>query len=166
MHAPEIKPHTPLNKTTHAPPNKTMHAPWIKPHMPPLEQPCTPPWSNHTQTPPRQPHMPPPGATTHAPLWTEWQTGVKILPCPKLPLRAVKISNENRRWSVNRYPIKLNRITLTHHRQLPSLSGCLDRLMNLFYILIKSKSVTFDSYTNMYKQVNLMKSKPECHLYS
>ena len=24
------------------------------------------------------------------PLWTEWQTGVKILPCPKLRLRAVK----------------------------------------------------------------------------
>ena len=23
------------------------------------------------------------------PLWTEWQTGVKILPCPKLRLRAV-----------------------------------------------------------------------------
>ena len=29
----------------------------------------------------------------HAPLWTEWQTPVKILPCPKLCLRAVKISN-------------------------------------------------------------------------
>ena len=28
----------------------------------------------------------------HSPLWTEWQTGVKILPCPKLRLRAVKIS--------------------------------------------------------------------------
>ena len=26
------------------------------------------------------------------PLWTEWQTGVKILPCPKLRLRAVKIT--------------------------------------------------------------------------
>ena len=25
------------------------------------------------------------------PLWTEWQTGAKILPCPKLRLRAVKI---------------------------------------------------------------------------
>ena len=25
------------------------------------------------------------------PLWTEWQTGVKILPCPKLHLRAVNI---------------------------------------------------------------------------
>ena len=27
----------------------------------------------------------------HTPLWTEWQTGVKILPCPKLRLRAVTI---------------------------------------------------------------------------
>ena len=26
-----------------------------------------------------------------APLWTEWQTGAKILPCPKLHLRPVKI---------------------------------------------------------------------------
>ena len=26
------------------------------------------------------------------PLWTEWQTGAKILPCPKLRLRAVKTS--------------------------------------------------------------------------
>ena len=25
------------------------------------------------------------------PLWTEWQTGVNILPCPKLRLRAVNI---------------------------------------------------------------------------
>ena len=25
----------------------------------------------------------------HPPLWTEWQTGIKILPCPKLRLRAV-----------------------------------------------------------------------------
>ena len=27
------------------------------------------------------------------PLWTEWQTGVKTLPCPKLRLWAVKIKN-------------------------------------------------------------------------
>ena len=46
-------------------------------------------------TPPRIRHPPgtrPPGAgppgTRHPP-WTEWQTGVKILPCPKLRLRAV-----------------------------------------------------------------------------
>ena len=39
----------------------------------------TPSWE---QTPPR----------SRSPLlWTEWQTGVKILPCPKLRLRAVKI---------------------------------------------------------------------------
>ena len=29
------------------------------------------------------------------PLWTEWQTGAKILPCPKLRLRAVTISQES-----------------------------------------------------------------------
>ena len=29
------------------------------------------------------------------PLWTEWQTGAKILPCPKLRLRAVNIGS---RW--------------------------------------------------------------------
>ena len=34
--------------------------------------------------------LPPPG-TRHTPLWTEWQTGVKILPCPKVRLRAVNI---------------------------------------------------------------------------
>ena len=27
----------------------------------------------------------------YSPLWTEWQTGAKILPCPKLRLRAVII---------------------------------------------------------------------------
>ena len=27
--------------------------------------------------------------STHPPLWTEWQTGVKILACPKLRFRAV-----------------------------------------------------------------------------
>ena len=30
----------------------------------------------------------------HAPPWTEWQTGAKILPCPKLRLRAVNITDE------------------------------------------------------------------------
>ena len=29
------------------------------------------------------------------PLWTEWQTGVKILPCSKLRLRAVKMGAEH-----------------------------------------------------------------------
>ena len=36
--------------------------------------------------------VPGPGGTlsgTPPPLWTEWQTGVKILPCPRLRLRAV-----------------------------------------------------------------------------
>ena len=29
----------------------------------------------------------------YTPLWTEWQTGAKILPCPRLHLRAVKMIN-------------------------------------------------------------------------
>ena len=35
--------------------------------------------------------VPPSGGSPswETPLWTEWQTGVKILPCPKLRLRAV-----------------------------------------------------------------------------
>ena len=45
--------------------------------------------------PPTQRQTPPPLPVacwhTHTPLWTEWQTGVKTLPCPKLRLRAVKI---------------------------------------------------------------------------
>ena len=55
--------HAPLGATTHAPPGATMHAP---------------PGSNHTCCPPRSNHAcPPPGATMHAPLLTESQTGVK-----------------------------------------------------------------------------------------
>ena len=54
---------------THAPP--AMRAP--RPHMP---------QAMHVPIPPS--HIPPP--------WTEWQTGIKILPCPKLRLQAVKIS--------------------------------------------------------------------------
>ena len=36
--------------------------------------------------------MPPQSNHACPPLWTEWQTGVKILPCPKLRLRAVNIN--------------------------------------------------------------------------
>ena len=62
-----------------------MHAiPPEQPRMSPQSNHACPPWSNHAC---------PPRATMHAPrmrpLWTEWQTGVKILPCPKLRLRAV-----------------------------------------------------------------------------
>ena len=32
-------------------------------------------------------------------LWTEWQTGAKILPWPKLRLRAVKIWRKNAMWN-------------------------------------------------------------------
>ena len=62
---------------------------------------------NHTGPPttmhaPRQPRMPPsnhasPPATT--PPRTEWQTGVKILPCPKLRLRAVTRSQRQTGWT-------------------------------------------------------------------
>ena len=74
--------------SNHELPPATTHAPGN--HACPL-QPCMP-ISNHTCPPatmhaPRQLHMPP--QQTRTPLWTEWQTGVKILPCPKLRLRAV-----------------------------------------------------------------------------
>ena len=36
-------------------------------------------------------HLVPGGKGDVSPLWTEWQTGVKILPCPKLCLRMVKM---------------------------------------------------------------------------
>ena len=46
---------------------------------------CPPP-----RTPPPHATHPLPCSPRHArPRWTEWQTGVKILPCPKLRLRAV-----------------------------------------------------------------------------
>ena len=77
-HAPQEQPHMPPGSNHAYPPEQPRTPPRATTH--PLEQPCTPPQSNHT----------PPGATTHAPPpWTEWQTGVKILPCPKLRLRAV-----------------------------------------------------------------------------
>ena len=66
------------------------------PGMHPHHRPCTPPGHAcppimHTPQPRTPPgmhaphHACPPSCT----LWTEWQTGVKILPCPKLLLRAV-----------------------------------------------------------------------------
>ena len=38
------------------------------------------------------------GVSGTPPLWTEWQTGAKILPCPKLRLRAVKIQRKIYHW--------------------------------------------------------------------
>ena len=65
--------HACLPRSNHAcPPGATMHAP-------PSNH--TPPQSNHappratTHDPPEQPHTPPP-------LWIEWHTLLKILPCP------------------------------------------------------------------------------------
>ena len=82
-------------------------SPWPRPHLnkdPPPH--CTgqrPTWTETpwTETPPGQrplldrespldryhPGQGPPW--TETPLWTEWQTGVKALPCPRLRLRAV-----------------------------------------------------------------------------
>ena len=54
-----------------------------------------PPGSRHPPQEQAAPH--PLGAGTFSeqahtpPLWTEWQTGAKILPCPKLRLRVVKM---------------------------------------------------------------------------
>ena len=70
---PRTPPYPPWEACT---PPRSMHAP--RKHTPPGEA-CTPP-QRHTHTPP---------GNTHAPPWTEWQTGAKILPCPKLRLRAV-----------------------------------------------------------------------------
>ena len=54
----------------------------------------TPPAARHAGIPPAMhADIPPPNPTPPPPLWTEWQTGVKILPCPKLCLRVVKISS-------------------------------------------------------------------------
>ena len=91
-HTPPTTTHAPHNyicptATTHPP--TTTHTPATV-HTP--QQPHTPPAAMHipcNHAPPCNHACPP---TTHAPSWTEWQTGVKILPCPKLRLRAVKIS--------------------------------------------------------------------------
>ena len=114
MHTPRSNHAWPPRATTHAPPRsnhacppRSNHAcppgsnhtpPLEQPHTPP-QQPCTPLQSNHACPPSNHAH--PPGATMHTPweqpcmppLWTEWQTGVKILACPKLRLRAVTIPN-------------------------------------------------------------------------
>ena len=73
-HTCPLQPHTPPHQHM---PSTTMHAPQ-QPHMPLA-----------TRHAPRRPHMPHPTATVHASPWTEWRTGVKILPCPELRLRAV-----------------------------------------------------------------------------
>ena len=54
----------------------------------------TPPDQAHNPHPPEQAHSPEPGT----PLWTEWQTGVNILPYPKLRLRAVNMNSTCRSW--------------------------------------------------------------------
>ena len=110
MHAPQqpyMPPKCRMPPCNHACPLATMHAPPATMHAS-TQQPCMPP-GNHAC--PLQPHMPPcshacPPATTHTPLqpwtpplWTEWQTGAKILPCPKLRLRAVIMEDGCTSWS-------------------------------------------------------------------
>ena len=84
--------------TTHGPPQPCMPPSPLQPCMPPHNHIC-PPATTHTPPPPpttthapQEAHTHTPGkhAPPHAPSpWTEWQTGEKILPCPKLRLRAV-----------------------------------------------------------------------------
>ena len=69
-------------------------APWVWAWRPPPGQtPQLPPWvwawrpARHAGIPPAM-HA----GIPHPPLWIEWQTGAKILPCPKLRLRVVKMS--------------------------------------------------------------------------
>ena len=110
------------------PPGATMHAPPEQPHTPPratppgattcplpLEQPCipratTPPPEQSCTLPPEQPCTPPEQPRT--PLWTEWQTGVKMLPCPKLRLRAVTMTHQDGDHKVRWVP---NSLSLAEH---------------------------------------------------
>ena len=104
--------HTCAQEQPRKPPGSNYASPWEQPCMPPQEQPHMPPGatmhatqskhvchpSNHT--PHEHPHMHLPGAIMHpprsnhtcAPLWTEWQTGVKILPCPKLQVLVSRLN--------------------------------------------------------------------------
>ena len=84
------------------------HPPWCWPGDPPGCGPGVPPRCGPGDPPGQTPQLPPwvwalrpPGNLQgmlgyhlqcmlgYHPLWTEWQTGAKILPCPKLHLRAV-----------------------------------------------------------------------------
>ena len=51
------------------------------------------------------------------PLWTEWQTGVKLLPCPKLRLRAVTIL----------IPPSINEVFVTFSALTPDVTEKQDR---------------------------------------
>ena len=114
----------------HKPPSHTcplaMHAP----------QPCMPPGHAHPirhthplgMHPPDM-HAPSPGTHTPygahmPPLWTEWQTGVKKLPCPKLRLRAVNIYSKlcaaTENWTSNTWSISL--LPLWHQTKVIHLS--------------------------------------------
>ena len=126
---------------THTP---TMHVPL--PHMPPhynaCPMPCTPP-AMHTppamytpcHTCPPTMHVPP--TTMHAPLprtlplWTEWQTGVKILPCPKLRLQAVNITQILQQFFSARY----SSLFLRHMKSLWDIMQRQYFYLDLFYII-------------------------------
>ena len=96
-HAPEQPRMPPWSNHAH-PPEQPCTPTQEQPHMSP-EQPCMPPSRATMHAPPEQPHMPAPSPrSNHAPSppWTEWQTGVKILPCPKLRLREVTRKHSSR----------------------------------------------------------------------
>ena len=83
MHAPQKTTHAPLENHAHPPweqpcmhPRATTHVPQSN-HACPPGKPCTPPRNNHT-CPPEQPCMPLPEQPCKTPLWTEWQTLVRM----------------------------------------------------------------------------------------
>ena len=95
MHAPPGSNHAGSpspGATMHAPPRSNHACPWATTHAPRATTHTTPPRAT-THTPQEQPCMPPQSNHT-CPPWTEGKTGVKILPSPKLRLRAVMIDLE------------------------------------------------------------------------
>ena len=136
MPPPRATTHTP-RATTHALQGATTHAPLEQPCMPALPQSnhACPPQSNHA-CPPGSNHACPTGATTHAPLSTEWQTGVKILPCPNfvaggknrllnLQPKLHKVSSCLMRHKINSIQIVIVRVAV-HCPSFPSTRGALN----------------------------------------
>ena len=82
-------------------------------------------------------------SATPPPLWTEWQTGVKILPCPKLRLRAVKTTQPC--WPLQRE--QLFRTTqITGQWSLLFLTTCSGKphlllLENYFYFFLRPPKI-------------------------
>ena len=129
-HAPPEQPRMPP-RSNHTHPPQSNHAclpPPEQPRMPPLEQPHMPP--------PEQPCMPPPEQPCMPPLKTEWQTGVKILPCPNfvaggknrllnLQPKLDKVSSCLMRHKINSIQIVIVRVAV-HCPSFPSTRGALN----------------------------------------